>query len=239
MSRPALPAIDLCEKRVINKSGRAVLIKPPTFVGNGCRPADMVADQAYALYFLSPEGNQVLQTDLSGGPPTVLSRIAAPHGNDRLFARANPQAGYDLFVWLDSDERNSGKSALISENFSRHAADKSKLSTIRSPDDEGTWFNFGEVPSLAPASDWSFVTGFWASEGIVARNQKTDETLHFSLETPFASWIIRNATQLEGDLVVFQLGKDQICILHLPSRRIALIARGKGPIVALPKISFP
>jgi hypothetical protein len=91
---------------------------------------------------------------------------------------------------------------------------------------------FGKVTSLASDSDWEFRTGFWAAEGIKGTNKKTGDKVHYALETPYSMWNVRNATQIEGDMVVFQLGKSQICALHPESRRIALLARGKGPIVA-------
>jgi hypothetical protein len=56
--------------------------------------------------------------------------------------------------------------------------------------------------------------------------------VHFALEMPLARWPVRNAAHLASDYLVFQLGEDQICLMHPPSRRIALIARGKGPVVA-------
>ena len=37
--------------------------------------------------------------------------------------------------------------------------------------------------------------------------------------------------------MVFQLGGDQICIMDPQKRKIAMIAKGKGPIVAEPKTS--
>ena len=99
----------------------------------------------------------------------------------------------------------------------------------------GTWFNFGAVPSLAGSgAEWKYHTGFWAGEGLSGENQKTGERIHLSLEIPFASWMVRNAVQLDGDLVLFQLGNDQICLLRPGEKRIALIARGKGPPVAKP-----
>ena len=186
----------------------------------------------YALFFISTDGRQILQTDLNGQHRSVLSQVVAPHRNDRLFARRNSKTGYDLFVHLDSDDRDKVREDLIAANFSDQAPVDWSMSEGRSEKIEGTWFNFGKAPSLASKSDWEFSTGFWPAEGITADNKKEEDELSFSLETPFAAWIIRNATQLEGDIVVFQLGDNQICKLDPASSRIALIARGKGPIVA-------
>ena len=186
----------------------------------------------YALFFISTDGRQILQTDLNGQHRSVLSQVVAPHRNDRLFARRNSKTGYDLFIHLDLDDRDKVREDLIAANFSDLAPVDWRISEGHSEKTEGTWFNFGPAPSLASKSDWKFSTGFWPIEGIKADNKKEKATTRLSLETPFAAWIARNATQVEGDLVVFQLGDNQICILDPESRRIALIARGKGPIVA-------
>jgi hypothetical protein len=182
----------------------------------------------YSLYFISPEGDKVIKSDIKGNRKTVLRKISAPHRNDRLFVRPNADNGYDLFIYLDSEQ----KEELISEDFSPHAPVEWRITKGNSKKAAGTWFNFGRVPCLADESDWDFYTGFWAVQGIRGSSKTESKSFHFSLETPFASWIARNATHLQRDVVVFQLGGDQICILHPESKKIALIARGKGPIVA-------
>ncbi len=59
------------------------------------------------------------------------------------------------------------------------------------------------------------------------------------MDSPIASWPVRYATHIEGDFVIFQLGEDQICILQPQERRIALIVRGRMPVVAVAKEPEP
>jgi hypothetical protein len=195
-------------------------------------PSDLIQGDEYALFFISTDGSKILQSALNGRHTSVLSEVTAHSRNDRLFARRNASTGYDLFVHLDSEKRENERDDLIAANFSELAPVDRRISEGHSEKAEGTWFNFGQTPSLASKSDWEFNTGFWAIKGISGYNKKENASVCFSLETPFAAWIARNATQLEGGTVVFQLGDNQICILHPESRRIALVARGKGPIVA-------
>ncbi|BAU44842.1 hypothetical protein [Leptolyngbya sp. O-77] len=93
--------------------------------------------------------------------------------------------------------------------------------------------SFGPVPKLTTRTDWDYYTYVFAAGGLIGRNRITQARQHFALETPFAVWPISHATHLPGDWLVFQLGRDQICLLHPASQRIALIARGKTPIVRL------
>ncbi len=91
--------------------------------------------------------------------------------------------------------------------------------------------SYRAVPKLGATTDWDFQTYPFTGAGIYGINRTTQARANFALETFFVNWSIRDATHLSGDLLVFQLGQDQICLLHLEMRRIALIARGKHPVV--------
>jgi hypothetical protein len=196
----------------------------------------MKLPEPYALYFLSTEGDQVIRMDPNDpDSKQTISKVTAHHRNDRLFVRPRKDSGFDLFVHLDSEVRGDAEESLLVESFSERAPVEWRIAEGQSEEAEGTWFNCGVVPSLAEESDWEFRTGFWPVEGISGENEKMRGRVRFSLETPFAAWPTRNATHLNGDFLVFQLGDDQICLMHPESNKIALIARGKGPIVAKPK----
>ncbi len=197
---------------------------------------EMDVPAPYVLYFISREGDQILRMDLNNpGSSRPISEVAAQHRNDRLFVRPRNGQGFDLLVFLDSDTREARTEARVLDDFSEQAPLEWRISRDHSEKAEGSWFNFGPVPTIAAESDWAFHTGFWPVEGIGGHNRKTGKRVHFSLELPFAAWNVRNATQIDEDLVVAQLGNDQICMIDPVSKRIALIARGKGPIVARPE----
>ena len=96
----------------------------------------------------------------------------------------------------------------------------------------GSWFSFGEVADLRPESNrqWKARLGFWAHEGLFA--YKGEERLHVALDVPGANWYARNGIVLPQEQMVFQLG-DQIVLVDFDQRKIALLARGRGPIVIL------
>lgn len=196
--------------------------------------------EPYALYYLSYEGDHIIRMDpTKPSSKEAISKVTAHHPNDRLFARPRKDSGFDLFVYLDSDDRGAEMESRILEDFSEQAPVDWSIAEGHADKAEGSWFNFGPVPTIGPASNWFFFTGFWSGEGIDGKNEKTGKKVQYSLELPFAAWHVRNATQIAGDYVVAQLGNDQICMIHPASKRIALIARGKGPIVAKPKQSNP
>lgn len=198
----------------------------------------MKLPEPYALYYLTNGGDQVIRMDPTDpDSKQTISKATAHHRNDRLFARPRRDSGFDLFVYLDSEDQGSETESRVLENFSEQAPVEWRIAESNSGKASGSWFNFGQVPTLGTASDWKFRTGFWPVEGISGENEKAGKTVHYSLELPFVAWSVRNATQIFGGYVVAQLGDDQICLMNLESGRIALIARGKGPIVAKPKMS--
>ncbi len=199
-------------------------------------PDAMAPMDSYVLYYLSRDGGEVMRMDSAArGSARPVAAVAAGHPNDRLFARPREDAGFDLFVYLDPEDRGEVTEALVIGDFSDFAPLDPAIAADASRDADGSWFNFGPVPRFAAESDWKFRTGFWPVEGFSGENKKTGKKVAFSLETPFAQWPVRNATHLAGDFLIAQLGDDQICLIHPESGRIALLARGKGPVVAKPR----
>jgi len=182
--------------------------------------------KGHQLYYISEEGDCIIRSDLFGDEKDVLSRVDARDPNDRLMAKKSDN-GYDLYLNFDDDKKQS-QQLLLSKGFSELAPTSDVPRT-----QGGSWFNFGDVPKIAE-SEWTYRTGFWALEGIRGESSE-NQTFRYAMEMPLAMWEIRNATHLEGDYVVFQLGRNQICILQPQLKKIALIARGKGPVVVVAK----
>jgi hypothetical protein len=193
-------------------------------------PSEIAFPKTGLVYFISST-NEVCKMDLSTRQLETVCPLQSGR-DDRLFIRASAfgAGGWDIL--------DSSKKTLICSNLQGVA-----VSRQQDTDDpgqiRGTWFNFDydKIPRLgaAESSGWSFKTGFWPIEGLRGTNRATGQKIYFSLETPFVAWIVRNATQLPNDEVVFQLGDDQICLFEPSTKKIALLARGQGPVVVLPK----
>jgi len=192
---------------------------------NVVQPSEISFPKEGIVYFIS-KTNGICKFDLSSKQTEKVLPFGAER-DDRLFVSTST---FNTNNW---DILDVSKRTLICSNLQVTAVpfwrDTNHV--------EGTWFNFGDASKLGTVdkSDWKFRTGFWPIEGLRGENQKTGETIYFSLETPFVAWIVRSATQLPDDHVVFQMGDDQICLLEPSTKKIALIARGQGPVVVLPK----
>lgn len=194
---------------------------------NVVRPPGITFPQGGTVYFIS-ETNGVCTFDFSSRRTQEVYPLTTDR-DDRLFLQASASNTNNWDI-LDS----TGK-ILVSSNLPVLATTWWRDNPPNSI--EGTEFNFGEAAQLAAGSDWNFRTGFWPIEGFRGINKHTGEQFHFSLETPFVSWTARNATHLPGDYVVFQLGENQICLFETATKKVALLARGQGPVVVLPRKS--
>lgn len=100
-----------------------------------------------------------------------------------------------------------------------------------------------DAPQIGDAkqSDWyDFRTGSWSSEGFWGRNKKTNKKVHVSFEIPYGNyWWVRFVTHLPTDKILFQLGRDQICLYDLNKKQVALVARGRGPVAVIGKKDQP
>lgn len=189
----------------------------------------LVADDIYDLYFITPSGDQVIQSDLTGQTQKVVSNVSAHHDNDRLFARRTGDKAFDL--WLLSDS-NKGKADTqrIAHDFSTLAPIDWAIAEGDFDEPSSTWFNAGPASSIT-AQESRYRTHFWPYIGI-SYQDRGQSSRYYAFATPFLRWNARNATEISGGRVVFQLGRDQICLLDAKSNQIALLARGKGPLVA-------
>lgn len=172
------------------------------------------------LYFISADGKQVLKSNLAGTEQEPVCDINGDHRDSQLFAKLDENGKYDLWLQLTA-ERLNDTNKIVLPDFSDQAVPVTQARRI------------GSVPSIASPSDWQYHLD-WTG-GISGKSCSTGSSIHLSLETPFISWTVRNATQIENDCVVFQLGADQICLLNPAEKKVALIARGKSPIATRPK----
>lgn len=176
----------------------------------------------YVLYFITADGKQVVQSNLDGKSQESIKDVIATDRNDRLSICKNEQGKFDLVV----------NSKVILSDFA-------SLAPIPEPPERYNCvpYPFGAVPKLTENTNWDYETFFWAAGGIMGYNEQENLSFGFALETPFTLWHLSYATHLEGDFIVFQLGDNQVCILQPQEKRIALIARGKSPVVVKPKRS--
>ena len=203
----------------------------------------MQLPEGYDLYYISPDGKTVIQADLYGKTENTFDSTMKD-GGELLFAFSNEQGKYDLYLCRPNYGHENEEEEVILEDFSSFVPEE----LTRVPEAEGVPdglmlpYGRGEVPKLEATNDWTCRIGFWAGEGIWGENEASNLRFRYAMEIPFLAWSIRCPVLLPGDFIVFQFGRDpfqlggdQICIIDLQKRQIALIARGRSPFVAKAK----
>jgi hypothetical protein len=94
---------------------------------------------------------------------------------------------------------------------------------------------WGETPRLgaAQASRRRYSAARFFGQGLHPNQHGDGWGGACSLETPFGAWSVSNLTHLATDLLLFQLGDSQICLYDPGTHRLALVARGRGPVVVV------
>lgn len=196
------------------------------------RADELQPSPEYALYYVTEAGG-VMRSDLTGARREQVATLGAIDRDDRLYVRQGEGGTFDLVVIQMGENRNKPRFVTVQENFAAKAVVDERMGKLEGQSLDVSWYNFGQVGKLGVESEWTVWVGFWPVEGVVGRRAETEDRFQFSLETPFVQWLARNATHIKKDLVLFQLGDDQICLLDPLGKRIALVARGQGPVVVL------
>ncbi len=195
---------------------------------------------AAVIYYISAQDGNVYSRRFKQPNDEKIFDLASANSNDRLVVQpgAKDSRYWSLAARRDADDDSKVRYEMLLPELDVEAATEWRATMTDPPDYKqlaGTWSNFGEAARLgeAAASKWKFTCGFWAFDGLRATRDDANEKIWISYETPFGAWPVRNCTHLPGDRLLFQLGKDQICILEVNSMKLALIARGRGPVAVL------
>ena len=163
------------------------------------------------------------------------------------------ESGFDLYVLLNIN--GTFETRLLVENFTPCSALSLSDFEYKGGWDRETERDFENFRSFGDAEEWEYYSYYWGplvvkrfwredqpyttaekQSGFTQRSEESIDAL-YRVDAPFMQWSIRNGTEITGDYGVFKLGKDQICILDPEKKRIALIARGFGPVVAKPPLA--
>jgi hypothetical protein len=201
-------------------------------------PKEMPLPESVVMYFISEQDGNVYARNLPAGDDQQTFALHSTNLDDRLLVRPSTVRtnSWDLVARMQTTNYQHPDLVEVKMDFARFVGPNSTRDGNPAQFDP-TSLDCGEASRLGDAekSDWHFETGYWAVEGLDGTNSIKHAKIHLSFETPFAQWPARNATHLPGDKVLFQLGNDQICLYDPNLRTIALLARGRGPVAALPK----
>jgi hypothetical protein len=200
-------------------------------------PSEVSLPDSVLVYYIDTTDGSVHRRHLLGGRDEKVFELHSNHVNDTLMAEPSTttEGLWNIVARLES---KNGRHPRFVQVLSNQAVEVASVETSSADQrKEGTWFTFGPAPPLGSAkgSPWKFYAGFWPIQGLEGSNSATHAAVHFSYETPFGQWMVRNAVHLPSDKVVFQLGWDQICAFDPVTRRVALLWHGRGVLPVLDK----
>lgn len=197
------------------------------------KPVEFSASTNGVVYFISTNGDLYSMNPAGASQKKIADSVSTNH-HDRLFVRQNEAGATGIFVrTYFSSDTNSVRCVFSNLQM---AATAPKTDQKNAPNEvDEYWLGEWDVARLGSASNsvWEFHTGSWAADGLEGENHKTGQKLHLAFETPFEQWWISCAYHLPGDYILFQLGSNQICIFDPNTKRVALLAKGYGPVVML------
>ena len=197
-------------------------------------PVELKLPENVAVYFISETNGDVYVWNGSSKRSERFFELRSTNENDSLTVKESRSYvnSVDLVAALATPDFRSNKFVVLKEGF-----DGSGIIDDRTPEDADALgdASLARVQRLGNAekSHWSFSEGFWAVEGLHGTNDLTGDSIYFAYETLFGQWVVRSATQLPDDKVIFQLGDNQICVADPNAKEVALLLRGRGPVVAM------
>lgn len=207
-------------------------------------PSEITTPANVVMAYIAQRDGDVYQRRLSAGDETRLLSLHSSNRYDRVCIANGPSNSVPNHIVVRVQPGSEETARLIPITLSgieqiEYPTDNSQIELFDAynilQDAYGLFPTYWELPRLAQAtnSDWRFRFDVYPFEGLEARNTKTKAFFRIALEMPIARWEVRNATHLPGDQVLFQLGDSQICLFDKSSGKLAVIARGRGPIALL------
>jgi hypothetical protein len=198
------------------------------------QPSEIDSPIGAQVYYIGTDDNAAYVRDLRGGPARKVADMNFDKFHDLLYARKN----------ADRPETWDLVASLPDKGIEVHPREvTTRLSGKTAPElflDDKNPASFQqrqERPAIIPSpgqSQWKYGAGYWAAEGFRIKNLQNGKSKSFAFETPFGAWRVRSIIQF-GDKALFQLGGDQICLFDPETRKIALITRGRSPLLVLEK----
>ncbi len=187
------------------------------------QPSQICLPENATVYYIGADDNAAYAVIPGRSAAKKIDELESVGRAERLFARESKTSPghWDLVASNDIDERCEGITHIIISDST------SEVAKLPKSTDSGGVLQF----AAGNRSDWRFEDTSWA--GIFGENSKDDRSLFLTLDTPFARWFSQSATQLPSGQLVFQLGQNQICIVDPVNGKIAMLGRGRSPLVAI------
>jgi len=196
-------------------------------VGEVTSPSRINAPAGLRVYYISDVSGDVCSRLLPDGAECLVARWGFTDKDDLLYvAPSEGQKGrWDLMSrWGRPILRGLEVTAAQPPPFPRN--------TGAAPP-QSVWQAYGYGARLGAAAEGEVETeaDIWAAGGLWLYGDARRRIV--AVETPWIKWFVRLPVLLPGGCVLFQLGPNQICLYEPSTNRVALVAKGRGPVVVM------
>lgn len=185
-------------------------------------PENFIPFSNIVVYYISTDNGNIYRVKLNGKGKEVFMKTDIFDPDARLFTKKE-KGNYELWVV----ENNRAK--LLVKNFAKKASFLKR--DMESEEAISPWRSFGKPAYLVPEEKvkWKIDVSYWQEYGIYIEN---GNPLRIAFPDPFhLKWAIRNTIVAGENIVVFQ-SFDQIIVADIKKRKMGVITRGRGPVVA-------
>ncbi len=185
--------------------------------------AEVSFPEGVQLFFISNDDGNVYQKSRGGGE-TKIYDLKSPGGWNYLCIRTSEKGG-DL-VAVQHDQSNLETAVVILPGILKSVPDTYMMATWPQR-------RYGQAPRVGAAihSPWRIHWDLYDTVGVTGENESAGENFRVAYGTPVMAWPVFGALHLPEEKVLFQFGMDQICLFDIATRKLAIIARGHGPVV--------
>ena len=201
--------------------------------------SEMALPVGITIYYISDKDGDIYMQVLDKKEGKKIFDLKSYNPRDHLFVWESPEEKnrYDLFALKFKDHARKPEIITIKKSFTSFAAIyKTIMEDDRKSLESAVLYSFyNNVPKLGDARNslWKFQTFNHVINFLSGHLSKPVTDVRLSAENMFWQFGASYGTHLPGDKVIFQFGKNQICVYDPVEKKLALFARGRGPIAVL------
>jgi hypothetical protein len=206
-------------------------------------PLPEIQMPAILLYYVDPNSRDIFALDAVHSRKETIGvmPVADEKQTHRLTAeKSNANADrIDLLVrrdyWLNDDKLPKLEDIAVLPSFalSESAWEKGDRTPSPAAKRKSEWW---AIPQYLPTDKRSDLAesncgGDWYELQLTSK--KGEGKLQLAFEVPFLNWNASCVALLPNSQVILNIGDGQLCILDFKTRRIAILAKGRYPVVTL------
>ncbi len=184
--------------------------------------SEMTFPEKLHVYYISADDGHVYRRMLGGGNAELVKELQEP--GDWLSVEGYFRDSPCPTGRLHAHSKRGSDVVLEKVDLSEYL-DFSELPRIPN------WYGYVTRMNSSSTKGWRFYNNFWPGKSFQGSNQATGDEVYYGPATIFGSLETMYATQLASDQVILQVGRNQICAVDPATKRIALLWRGRGPVV--------